>query len=81
MNEWEHEALNKSTRKLGPELLKCLKCSGETKVQTWPSPVYLVQQIGAVAAIGGPPAIAVFAKACRECGFIELYCPDAIEAD
>ena len=80
MNEWEQSALNKIIGKLGPDFHKCPKCGDGEQFQTWGSPFYLMRKIGSEP-VTGAPAISVFVKACRECGYTELYCPDAIGTD
>ena len=66
--------------KLGPDWFRCLKCGADQRIQTSGSPILLMQKVGSEPTTG-PTAIKVHSKACRECGFVELYCPDAIGDD
>ena len=78
MNEWEQTTISKISHKVGPDWYACVKCGDRTQFQAWPTPVFLVRQVESTP-LSGPSAISVFCKVCRNCGFTELYCPDAIE--
>ena len=78
-SEWEQALIEKIVRKLGPDFFKCLKCGDTNAFQTWPNPHYLFPEgSGLSLPYKGAAGAGLFVKTCRECGFTELYCPDAI---
>ena len=81
-SEWEKNTLSRITQKLGPDFHECEKCGEGMNFQTWPVPHYLLPE-GASLSIPyrGAPGSGLFVKACGVCGFVELYCPDAIKSD
>ena len=72
--------IDKITRKLGPNWTSCLKCGPTTAFPTSVAPVFMMQTTGSEPG-AGPKSSEVHSKTCNECGFVELYCPDAIRGD